>query len=54
MNSLPLRLRYQTIDVGNTDIHLCTLRDNQQFNDPEGAVDALGISSAAWRYQACC
>jgi predicted nicotinamide N-methyase len=48
MNSLPLRLRYQTIEVGNTDIHLCTLRDNQQFNDPEGAADALGISSAAW------
>src|SRR5680860_342426 len=48
MNSLPLRLRYQTIEVGHTDIHLCTLRDNQQFNDPEGAADALGISSAAW------
>lgn len=48
MNSLPLRLRYQTIEVGNTDIHLCTLRDNQQFEDHEGVADALGISSAAW------
>ena len=48
MNSRPLRLRYQTIEVGNTDIHLCTLRDNQQFEDHEGVADALGISSAAW------
>ena len=48
MNSFPLRLRYQTIEVGNTDIHLCTLRDNQQFEDHEGVADALGISSAAW------
>lgn len=48
MNSLPLRLRYQTIEVGNTDIHLCTLRDNQQFDDPEGIAEALGISSATW------
>ena len=48
MNSFPLRLRYQTIEVGNTDIHLCTLRDNQQFEDHEGVADAFGISSAAW------
>ncbi|MCI5123482.1 MAG: histidine kinase, partial [Candidatus Electrothrix sp. AR5] len=25
--TLPLRIRYQTIEVGNVDIHLCTLRD---------------------------
>ncbi|MCI5166638.1 MAG: methyltransferase domain-containing protein [Candidatus Electrothrix sp. GM3_4] len=44
----PLRICYQTIEVGNIDIHLCTLRDKQQFNDPDNAAHNLGISSAAW------
>ena len=26
-----VRVRYQTIEIGNTDIRICTLRDNQQF-----------------------
>lgn len=43
-----LRIRYQTIEFGKTDIHLCTLRDNQQFHDPSGEAEALGISSASW------
>lgn len=44
----PLRLRYQTIEFGATDIHVCTLRDNQQFSDPKGIAEELGISSASW------
>ncbi len=48
MNTIPLRLRYQTIEFGDADIHLCTLRDNQQFSDPHGVAEALGISSASW------
>lgn len=44
----PLRLRYQTIEIGPVDIHLRTLRDNQQFHDPEGIAEAKGISSATW------
>ncbi len=44
----PVRVRYQTIEFGNTDIHLCTLRDKQQFSDPKGIALALGISSASW------
>ena len=43
-----LRLRYQTIEFGKTDIHVCTLRNNQEFHDPDGVADALGISSATW------
>lgn len=42
------RLRYQTVEFGEIDIHLCTLRDNQEFHDPEGVAEALGISSASW------
>ena len=43
-----LRLRYQTLEFGETDVHLCTLRDRQQFHDPEGVAELLGISSATW------
>ena len=43
-----LRLCYQTIEFGNIDIHLCTLRDKQEFYDPEGTAEQLGIFSAAW------
>lgn len=42
------RLCYQTIEFGQVDIHLCTLRNKQEFHDPEGVADALGISSALW------
>ncbi len=45
---MALRLRYQTIEFGDIDIHLCTLRDKQQFNDPEDAALNLGISSSLW------
>ncbi|GGB79750.1 methyltransferase type 12 [Marinobacterium zhoushanense] len=44
----PLRLRYQTLEVGGHDIHLRTLRDNQQFSDQDGVAERLGISSATW------
>jgi len=43
-----LRLCYQTIEFGKIDIHLCTLRNKQEFHDPEGIAEELGISSAAW------
>lgn len=43
-----LRLRYQTVEFGKVDIHLCTLRDKQEFDDPTGIAEALGISSATW------
>ena len=43
-----LRLCYQTVEFGETDIHLCTLRDKQEFHDPVGVAEKLGISSAFW------
>lgn len=30
------------------DIHVCTLRDKQEFHDPVGIAEKLGISSASW------
>jgi predicted nicotinamide N-methyase len=46
--SIPARLRYQTVEFDNVDIHLCTLRDKQQFSDPQGAAEEIGISTAFW------
>jgi len=43
-----LRVRYQTMEFGLTDIHVRTLRDNQQFSDEHGVAEKLGISSATW------
>lgn len=43
-----LRLRYQTVEFGDVDVHICTLRDNQEFYDPDGVAEKLGISSATW------
>jgi predicted nicotinamide N-methyase len=46
----PLRVRYQTIEFDDVDIHIRTLRDKQQFRDEDGASEALGISSAMWPF----
>lgn len=43
-----IRIRYQTIEFDDIDIHIRSLRDKQQFADPEGEAEALGISSAQW------
>jgi len=48
MTMTELRVRYQTIEFGNQDIHIRTLRDNQEFSDDDGIAEALGISSATW------
>jgi len=44
----PVRYRYQTVEFDDTDIHVKTLRDKQQFSDTHGAAARLGISSATW------
>lgn len=43
-----LRVRYQTIEFGDVDIHVRTLRDNLQYLDVGGVAEKLGISSATW------
>lgn len=43
-----VRVQYQTIEFGKIDIHLCTLRNRQEFSDPNGVAAKLGISSASW------
>jgi ETFB lysine methyltransferase len=43
-----LRVRYQTIEFDDVDIHVRTLRDACEFRDDQGEAEALGISSATW------
>jgi len=43
-----LRFRYRTIEFGNSDIHLRTLRDRQEYADDDNVASKLGISSANW------
>ncbi len=43
-----LRLKYQTVEFGKTDIHLCGLRNKQEFSDPDKIAENMGISSATW------
>jgi predicted nicotinamide N-methyase len=44
----PLRFRYRTIEFGDVDIHVRTLRDTQQYRELDPLEDDFGISSASW------
>lgn len=42
-------VKHEDIGIaGVADLHIRSLRDRQQYADPEGEAEALGISSAAW------
>jgi len=43
-----VRVRYQTIEFGNIDVHIRTLRNRQEFSDPDGRAADLGITSSTW------
>lgn len=43
-----VQVRYQTLDIADIDLHICTLRDNQQYSDTDNEALELGICSASW------
>jgi len=44
-----IKVKYQTIEFNNNiDIHIKTLKNNQQFEDIDDVAQKLGISSAQW------
>ncbi len=45
---MAVRVRYDTHEFDKVDIHLRSLRSNQEFADDDGEAEALGISSATW------
>ena len=44
----PLRVRYQTIEFQDLDIHVRSLRDSQEYQDDDGEAEALAIWSSNW------
>jgi predicted nicotinamide N-methyase len=43
------QVKFEQVEVtGVADLHIRSLRDRQQYADPDGAAEAIGISSAAW------
>ena len=47
MPGYDIKVQSLAID-GVADLQIRSLLDNQQFADPAGAAEALGISSAQW------
>ncbi|MFT4624356.1 MAG: 2-polyprenyl-3-methyl-5-hydroxy-6-metoxy-1,4-benzoquinol methylase [Myxococcota bacterium] len=43
-----MRVCYQTVEFGDVDIHLRTLRDTNELGDDDGAAEALGVPSSMW------
>ena len=43
-----VRVRYSTYELETCDIHVRTLRDRLQFDDPAGAAAEVGIDSTSW------
>jgi len=41
-------VKFETVSGAGEDIHLRSLLDRQQFHDPLGEAEQLGISSAQW------
>ncbi|MBF0264948.1 MAG: methyltransferase domain-containing protein [Gammaproteobacteria bacterium] len=48
METAMLRFKYQTFEFGNTDIHLRSLRNRQEYSDNNNIASNMGISSANW------
>lgn len=43
-----LRFRYQTLEFDDTDIHLRTLRDTQEYEDKDDKASDLNIEESNW------
>lgn len=42
------QVKFETIAIGNVSFCIRSLKDRQQFSDPQGKAEKLGISSASW------
>ena len=41
-------VKFETFAIGGADYTIRSLQDRQQFHDPEGIAEGMGISSATW------
>lgn len=46
--SVPYQVKFELMCFNHRDLHIRSLKDNQQFDDPEGLAERMGISSAHW------
>jgi predicted nicotinamide N-methyase len=44
----PEQVKFETITIGSFDFKIRSLKDREQFYDPLGEAERLGISSALW------
>ncbi|MEB3293585.1 MAG: methyltransferase domain-containing protein [Synechococcales bacterium] len=44
------QVKFETIAIADRSLYIRSLKDNQQFCDPEGIAENLGISSAMWPF----
>ena len=42
------QVKFETFIIGGKEYIIRSLKDRQQFHDPKGAAEKIGISSAAW------
>jgi 2-polyprenyl-3-methyl-5-hydroxy-6-metoxy-1,4-benzoquinol methylase len=47
-DSSPCEVKFETLSLDNVDFQIRSLKDRQQFDDPEGIAEEMGISSAHW------
>jgi predicted nicotinamide N-methyase len=49
MSILPdYEVKFETLSLENVDFYIRSLKDRQQFSDPDGEAEKIGISSAMW------
>ena len=42
------QVKFETFAINGNDYTIRSLQNKQQFHDPEGTAERLGISSATW------
>lgn len=47
-DSSPYEVKFETLLIDNIDFQIRSLKDRQQFDDPDGIAEDMGISSSQW------
>ncbi len=47
-DSSPCEVKFEMLSIDNVDFQIRSLKDRQQFDDPDGIAEQMGISSAHW------
>ncbi len=47
-DSSPYEVKFEMLSINNIDFKIRLLKDRQQFDDPDGVAEDMGISSSQW------